>query len=97
VIYSRYGRIKVHRVTPKRAYAGIRCFVKEYNPDHFLTEVGAGRSIWNRDFWRIETPDLKEEYERKELIKKLEVINWKEIPEDKRLAVAEIVFGTDDV
>ena len=101
VIYSKYrgcpGRShKITRVTPKRAYFGPLIFKKEYPENGQLTQIGAGRSIFNRSVYFVETPELKADFESRQLISKLEEINWTEIPEEKRRAVAEIVFGDEE-
>jgi hypothetical protein len=97
MIYSKYrgypGRKhEITRITPKRAYSGPLVFKKEYSESGRLQQIGEGRTIFSMLTYYIETPALKAEYEGWQLIEKLKAINWTKIPEEKRRAVAEIVF-----
>ena len=78
VYYDSLGLNKyiIDRVTKTMAMSGLTKFKIDY--DNIVQMVGGG---WN-SYCQIETPEIKEKYEKYILINKITKINWKEMSLD---------------
>ena len=99
IIYSdSYGKITgkytIHRVTEKMAFAKVNSQGYELK---FQIEYGSWLKLvgkterWDHASYYVETPELKEKYERMLMLQKLDATTWGNFPTDKIREIMDIV------